>query len=492
MRKRKFKSVSMVFLLFAGFIFVAPLFPVSSNITWIAMGDRSWVPTNYESYYEQGQGINVRAEINYSYDDDGFGGGPGWKIIVITMFPEEITVSIIFEVEYVKVQDEYVPVYFFYYNGVFLYGNPANTTIYFPLPYGTITDLFVKVNDQTIEKPIIAYNQIKINLTEENSTVSVAFNSYGAKRYSHEVPKNIFVENLTFQVNIRNIDTENINLDKSLAPSSKSSKNSVSLEWDNTNTIMRKDIVIEMLPKKAEDFSEFLMNFLYGLLFMGVLISAFYFEGFKRLKHEKKVENLFFLLLPYFLLAILLWTLVFWIGIINALSISLIGFATASLLIDRKAIKISKGIWEFFLIPTFLLLFFVGLIVEEGFLGASLTLISSLLLIGLFTLFFVRHPRHIKNESMRFRNKKSEIPNKKGEISKGSIIPNSLDIKESLINKNFCPHCGSKIGSDFTFCPKCGQDISTLVRCRKCGFLGKITDEESFCPNCGSVIKQRK
>jgi predicted RNA-binding Zn-ribbon protein involved in translation (DUF1610 family) len=85
-----------------------------------------------------------------------------------------------------------------------------------------------------------------------------------------------------------------------------------------------------------------------------------------------------------------------------------------------------------------------------------------------------------------------EIPVKKGETSYESVIPNSSETKDSFINKNFCPHCGTKIGFDFTFCPKCGQDISTLVRCRKCGFLGKITDEESFCPNCGSIIKRQK
>jgi hypothetical protein len=321
MRKGKFKSASLFFSLLVGFTLIASLFPVSSNIAWVALGDRNWVPSNYESYHVQGQSINFRAEINCSFDDDGFGGGTGWRIIVTTMLPEKINVSIIFEVEYIKVQGEYVPVYLFHYNGEFLYGNPANTTIYFPLPLGTITDLLVKVNGHILKKPTVVYDQIKINLTEENSTLFIAFNSYGAKSYSHEVPKNIWVENFKFQVDMKNIDTGKINLDESLAPSSKSSKSSVSLEWDNHNTIMRKDIVIEMLPRKAEDPSEFFMSFLYVLLFLGVLISAFYFEGFKRLKHDKRIENSILLLLPYFLLAVLVWTFVFWIGIANGLLI---------------------------------------------------------------------------------------------------------------------------------------------------------------------------
>lgn len=492
MRKRKLISAIVFFLLLVGFTLIVPLFPVSSNITWMALGDKSWVPTNYASYSEQSQGINFKAEINCSFDDDGFGGGPVWRIIVTTMLPEKINVSIIFEVEYMKVQGEYVPVYLFHYNGEFLYGNPANTTIYFPLPLGTITDLLVYVNGHILKKPTIVYDQIKINLTQENSTLFIAFNSYGAKRYSHEVPKNTWVENFRFQIDMKNIDTGKINLDESLAPSSKSSKSSVSIEWDNSNTIMRKDIVIEMLPRKAEDPSEFFMSFLYVLLFLGVLISAFYFEGFKRLKHEKKIENSILLLLPYFLLAVLVWTFVFWVGIANGLLISLFGFASASFLIDKKAIKIKEGIWEFFLIPSFLLLFFVGVIIEQGFLRTLLILFSSLSLMGLFTSFFIRHPRQTKNEPIELKNKKLEISGKKAEIYDDSIIPNSSETKDSSINKNFCPHCGSKVGFDFTFCPKCGQDISTLVKCRKCGFLGKITDEESFCPNCGSVIKGRK
>jgi len=491
MRKRK--SVYLLFLLIIGFFCLEPFFPYPSNITYIAIGDESWVPPGIDGLYMQAQSLNVRAEINCSYE--GIGGVSGWEIIVITMYPDEVNVSIVFEVEYVKVQNEYVPVYLFHYDGEFLYGNPANTTIYFPLPYGTITDLYVKVNTKDVEKPTVVSNQIKINLTKENSTVSVTFNSYGMKRYSHEVPKNVFVERFFFQVELQDVDEEDIDLGESLSPNDiTSSRKSASLIWDNENAIMRKDVVIDMLTKpitKGENLREFFTKFLFGLAIAGVLIGAFYFEGFKRLKHEKKVENSILLLLPYFLLTILLGTLIFWIGIIYSLMISLIGFTIAGLLIDKKAIKISKGIWEFFLIPTFLLLFLIGLIIEKGIIGSSLTMVSSLLLIGLFTSFFVRHPRQIKSEHIIFRNKKPEPPTKK-EISKGSIINDSKEANKPPINKNFCSHCGSKIGSDFSFCPRCGVDISSVVRCHNCGALRRITDSELFCPNCGSGIKQPK
>ncbi len=492
MRKRK--SVYLLLLLIVGFFCLEPFFPYPSNITYIAMGDKSWVPPSIDGLYVQDQTLNVKAEINCYHE--GIGGISGWSIIVVTMYPDEVNVSIVFEVEYVKVQNEYVPVYLFHYDGEFLYGNPANTTIYFPLPYGTITDLYVKVNSQDVEKPTVVSNQIKINLTEENSTVSISFNSYGTKRYSHEVPKNVFVERFFFQVMLQDVDEKNINLEESLSPNDMtSSKKSVILVWDNENAIMRKDVVIDMLTRpiiKGENPGVFLTNFLFGLAIAGVLIGAFYFEGFKRLKHEKKIENSILLLLPYFLLTILLGTLIFWIGIINSLMISLIGFAIVSLLIDKKAIKISKGIWEFFLIPTFLLLVLIGLIIEEGLIGSSLTMVSSLLLIGLFASFFVRHPRQIKNGPIIFRNKKPEPPTKKGEISKDSIITDSKETKKPPINKNFCPHCGSKLGDDFSFCSKCGQDISSVVRCQNCGNLRRITDSELFCPNCGSGIKQAK
>jgi RNA polymerase subunit RPABC4/transcription elongation factor Spt4 len=345
------------------------------------------------------------------------------------------------------------------------------------------------VNGKEVERPEVSYNLLVLNLTQENSTLSITFNSSGTQRYSHEVPKNVYVENFSFFVEIRSITDDDIDLTSSLSPNDiTTSKNSIMILWDNMNTIMRKDIVIDIPLKnvKTEDSRVFLLDFIYGLAIIGPLTAVFYHEGLKRVKHERHPENGILLSLPYIFLIISLVTLVFWIGISTTIATSMIGFALVSFFIKKRALKVESGFFGFYLIPFLPLTMLIGVIIWEVSLGAILIMISSLLLIVLLPHFLLNHPREVKDESV------DPVEDREVELKENEKITEKREdaglqlTKKQIIDKNFCPFCKSNIESDFGFCPACGKEVASIVKCKKCGILRNTSSEELYCPNCGS------
>jgi RNA polymerase subunit RPABC4/transcription elongation factor Spt4 len=454
-----------------------------------AKGDDNWIPKDLGDLFRQEQGMNYEAEVNHAFED--IDGDIEYKLIYITLYPQETNVKITLDVSYVKVGDSFHPVYLISYKGDFIYDNPANTTVYFPLPSGTITDLLVRVNGNGIQKPDIVSNQLKINLTEENSTMSVSFNSYGKYSYSHQVPKNIFVENFTLEIEILNVNDDTIDSERGESPNMLTSNGkSVTLTWDNDNTIMRENVVIDLKSEtviKENDPWLFFIQFFYGLIYLGPIICLFYIVGLHRIERDKKGENVIFLLLPYLLLCVLMGVLIYWIGILPSLIISVMGFSATSYIMEKRAIKITKGLFGFFLVPVLLLLSMIGLILEEFRMGTVLTLVSVLSLIGVFTIFLVKNPRQKDLGNSRFSRERSQDLKDNNGVTMDSVKPPPPKVKGKYSNKKFCPHCGFSVKTDYGFCPKCGKDISLLDRCSKCGMLRKTSDDALFCPNCGNL-----
>jgi hypothetical protein len=488
MKMKKWNSMYLLVIVIIGMICVGEMI-LNEEYKWNAKGDDNRIPYDLDALFEQNQGMNFNAEVKYIYADSE--GTTRFGVAIITLYPQDSNIKITLEVRFVKVGEFFLPVYLISYQGEFIYDNPANTTVYFPLPLGTITDLIVKVNGEEIHKPKIESNQVKINLSEENSTMSVSFNSYGKYRYSHQVPRNIYVENFTLEIEIINVNDDDISSDGGESPSMQTSKKkSVTLIWDNEKTIMRENVAIDIQSKEViqeKDPWPFFMQFFYGLLFLGPIIAVFYIEGLGRIERDKKGENVIFLLLPYLLLCVLMGVLIYWVGILTSLFISVMGFSAASYHLKKKAVKITKGLLGFFLVPVLLVLSMIGIIIKDFRMGTVLTLVSALSLIGVVTIFLVKNPRQPKFGTSRGSKKRPQISNSGQGISEISARPPPPKGKENMKNKKFCPHCGLSVKTEFGFCPKCGKDISLLERCSKCGTLRKASDDALFCPNCGNL-----
>jgi hypothetical protein len=457
----------------------------SSVIGCIGTVNADNVPYNINLLNKNEQGVNLDAEVReYTIVED-HTGAPVYSIIEVTLIPEMIDVRITIFVDYVRVGDELIPVYSFAYNGKFNYRNPKDTTIYFPLPSGMITDLSVVVNGELVELPEIVSNNVKVFLAKENSTVSFSFISYGKTSYAHEVPKNDFVKDFYFKAVLKDVETEDISLDESLTPDSMESGNSVTIEWDNENAIMRKDIMIELLPRTPKDNWGFFGAFISGLIFLAIPLALFYYDGSRRLEYEKKLENYIMLIIPYIVLSVVLWAMISFSDIYLALVFSLLGYGITHVLIDEDVLRLKRGKFEFLLIPFGSILLLCGVLLIPLWLGILLVLNSTLLLVLLIALFVKRYPsptthtrnlRSIIGSVRRKNNVESEVP--KAEVSKAVI-------SKLKAEKKYCPHCGSSVEMDFGFCPKCGMDVSLLESCSKCGTLRKVSKDMLYCPNCG-------
>lgn len=496
MKLRKINSMHLLIILIIGMLCIGEMI-LNEEYQWNAKGEENWIPGDLDALYEQNQGMNFRAEVNQLivYNKDGVS-YYDWQTKIITLYPQDTDVKITLEIGFVKVKENFLPVYLINYSGEFVYDNPANTTVYFPLPYGTITDLLVKVNTEEIYKPDIGSNQIKINLTEKNSTLSVSFKSYGKYSYSHQVPRDIYVKNFTLEIEIINVYDDEISSERGESPNIQTSnRKSVTLTWDNENTVMRENVVIDIQSKQViqeKDPWPFFLQFFYGLLYLGPIITMFYIEGLHRIERDRKGENVIFLLLPYLLLCVLMGVLIYWIGILYSLFVSMLGFSAASYHLEKRAIKITKGLIGFFLVPVLLVLSMIGLIIEEFRIGTILTLVSALSLIGVVTIFLVKNPRQTNFGFSKPSKKRPQVSNGTKGISESSARPSPPKDKENQANRKFCPHCGFSVKTEYGFCPKCGKDISLLDRCSKCGMLRKISDDALFCPNCGNLEMAEK
>lgn len=460
----------------AGLIFYPVLEDVHAQDDWSEY-DLGGLEYNDQTLYLRGE--------RYSYD----GTTGNWNTYYYWTYPVKSNISVIFEIKYIRSEDIYVPVYSFQYSGEFVYDNLENTTIYFPLPSGIISDMVVSVNNVALEKIEVEHNNLKINLTQENSTVNIGFISRGIMGYSHEVPKNSFVKEFSMRVEIKGVGTDKLILENGFAPNKVTSSESYTvLKWDNENAVLRENVVIDFKTKTIEEPSDpqdFFSNFIFLFPVFGIMIAGFYSEGFKRLERDEKHENIVFLVLPYLVLCVLLWALIFQIGVEQGLIVSLLGFAFVKVIMDKKAVQISKGMLEFFIIPFFILLILIGIVIEDDAVAAALLLLSPLVVILVLTSFLLKYPRQENRVRRGFLRKKSSPVNK--DVTSDNV--NTLKVNETKgfkINKNYCPYCGYGISDMFDFCPKCGQTVSSIIKCNSCGILRQNVDVEPFCPNCGS------
>lgn len=69
------------------------------------------------------------------------------------------------------------------------------------------------------------------------------------------------------------------------------------------------------------------------------------------------------------------------------------------------------------------------------------------------------------------------------------LVPNALGIVLYFLMRQpvpgVCPHCGTKLQSEYSYCPACGQNLTP--QCPTCRHA--IHYEDIFCPYCGRELK---
>jgi len=412
---------------------------------------------------------------------------------------EPIAIDIIskLNVDYVFIENDLMCFYTLHYDSTYTYDLNQNAKpITIRLPEGSIKELEIKVNDNIIERPVIQGNSIDILLPagRENS-VNLKYLSYGLDEYSHEIPKNKFLETFTMKLEIIGIDFDyQEDLPKKcLTPDMiDTSGEKVTMQWNKPSSVLKKDVYIE-LPKEVNHFRSY-QYFLPILILFFIFFTLFYSEGFLRLKKEFKYEHLGFIMAPIVIMYLILGISFIYLHPIVGVLMALIGFIGLTYVIQKKMLDIKKGFKDFFFFQSFSMIFISSITFFQNSIGIIIGTIFVILTVLIILNFIKKYERPVKTlEKQKDINKVfSDLGILQMEKDQAVIQLDQLvkenerlrSVKDSNnYNKNFCVYCGSDVSDAFDFCPKCGKDIAKITNCTRCKTL--VSGNEQFCPNCG-------
>ncbi len=411
--------------------------------------------------------------------------------------PIGMEITSILDVEYVMIENDLMCIYTVHYTAIFIYdrtSDPTTTTI--PLPKGSIEDIAVELNGQSVVKPVIVKNSIQLSLpTYTENEVVISYTAYGMNDYNHAIPKNKLID-FVMRLELKGVeyDYEQDLPKKCLTPDTvKNSGDNVLMEWDKSNAILKKDIMIE-LPERTNPLDDYGV-FLFYLAILIIFFALFYLEGFKRIGTEVKNEYLAFLITPLILLYIIIGLALVYFSPIFAVPLGLLCYFAAAFLVEKKMLPIKKGFNEMLLFPYFIVVFVAislffwnsnGLIVGTFFL-----ILAIIVILNFFRKYKVPPKAIIEKDLSRDLQKlqtdhratlhKLENLNQENEVLRAIK-------RQDLFDKRFCAFCGGKIGPDFDYCSKCGKNIKKIMKCPHCNIL--VSGKEKFCPNCGVGFAQ--
>ncbi len=76
----------------------------------------------------------------------------------------------------------------------------------------------------------------------------------------------------------------------------------------------------------------------------------------------------------------------------------------------------------------------------------------------------------------------------------GMLLPGMLTasqgIKQTELQLQTCPKCGTTTGAESKFCPSCGHQLLTIRKCRMCS--ADLHPASRFCHKCGAKVEQEK
>lgn len=256
------------------------------------------------------------------YFGAGYGMAPEAFAGEVPAEPKAMSINSTLNVEYVRIEQDYVATYTLDYDAFYIYKTTYNTTAYLPLPTGSVEDLVLKLNNKVIGEPNITGKSIIVALPAGTSNVYLSYSAKGSGEYSHSVPKNRLVEKFWMKLEVKNVEYKEALSSECLMPDIiHSSDKTTTFEWDKENAILDKDIVIK-IPKWENPFDAYL-NGLPALFILVIILGLFYYEAFRRVGIEWKSEYIGFLLVPFIFLYLSLGVLIVYTELIFAALASL-------------------------------------------------------------------------------------------------------------------------------------------------------------------------
>ncbi|MDI6856367.1 MAG: zinc ribbon domain-containing protein [Candidatus Thermoplasmatota archaeon] len=407
--------------------------------------------------------------------------------------PKAVSINSTINVEYRRIEKEYVPIYTLSYEATFKYIiTTSEATANIPLPKGSVENLLLRINNN-ITEPTISGNNIVISLSSGSNTIYLSYSAKGSNEYSHQVPRNRLIERFYMKLELRNVEWHESLPEECLVPDNIiiSGKTTIFI-WDKDSAVLDKNIIVK-LPKWENPFDTYL-NSIPAFFVLILLLGLFYYEAFRRVGKLWKTEYICFLLVPFVFLYLSIGVGIVYLDLLCAAIIGLVICIVAMYLVKRKVLGISKGFSEIFLIPSFAVIF-VNILsfvkIEYSLIvGASAFAITLILAIK----FFKTYPRPeekltVEELSLKINILEEERRRLEQELAfekedKQKILAR---IKEGVFTKRFCPYCRYSVTHEFDFCPKCGKDIKRIMRCGKCGALTSTAENELYCPNCGEA-----
>jgi flagellin-like protein len=401
------------------------------------------------------------------------------------------------DVEYVLVEYDLICFYTLKYSSTFKYNQTQNIDqVSIPLPKGTIEDLKLIVNGKVIDHPSIADNEIELLLPAgRDNIVVLEYTAYGTDSYSHEIPKNKYLEHFNMKLEILGVDFDfRSDLPKKcLTPDTIENNNEkIVMEWQKPNSIIKKDVFIE-LPKESNPFINYLY-FLPALILLIIFISYFYFEGFVRVKMKFKNEHIGFIIAPMLTLYLIIGIMLVYLESYITVPLALLSFVAITFFIQKRMLQLKKGLKEFFFYQSFSTISVSIFIFFQNSVGIVLGTIFLILTIFIILNFIKNYKKPVKLKVKQkhvwdltksinvLENERNSALNQVNYLTMENQRLRTMH-QNGAYDRKYCINCGTNIDHGFEFCPKCGNELSKIANCSSCNVL--LSGKEQFCPNCG-------
>lgn len=216
--------------------------------------------------------------------------------------PNETYIHTIIQVEYSKILRSNI--YHLIYFSKVTFIITSNTTAVIPLVETTVERLALRVNGESVTKPLVTQNEIIVSLTPNvtRNEIEVSYESWGGTRYYyHQTPYGFLVEKFEMELDVYDA-TDNVTLYGScLLPMELTViGNHTYCHWEKDNAVINEGIwlsiptithVIYTPPDKDTNDNNNVFIILLIVVLLVVVIGIFVAAVIYRIKARKKTES---------------------------------------------------------------------------------------------------------------------------------------------------------------------------------------------------------